>query len=77
MTIESFKDETLKRLDAAFEQQANNLLNSVRTFNTNSAIQIGGKMDGISESSKIIMDVFKLFVTADKSEEDDNDKPLY
>lgn len=76
MSISGFTEELLKRLDAAFERDANNALGAVRMFDTNRATAMTGHADGIHDASLIVREVYKLFVTPD-NEENENDKPLY
>lgn len=76
MSISGFTEELLKRLDAAFERDANNALGAVRMFDTNRATAMTGHADGIHDASLIVRETYKLFVTPD-SNEDENDKPLY
>lgn len=76
MSISGFTEELLKRLDEAFEQEANSAFNAVRAFDSSRSIHIVGKSDGLRAAAQIIKDTYKLFVTPDNNE-DENDRPLY
>lgn len=76
MSISGFTEELLKRLDAAFEKDVNNALGAVRMFDTNRAISLTGRSDGIHDASSIVRETYKLFVKSDNGD-DENDKPLY
>jgi thymidine kinase len=76
MSISGFTEELLKRLDQAFEQEANSAFNAVRAFDSNRSIHIVGKSDGLHAAAEIIKDTYKLFVTPD-NDEDTDVKPLY
>jgi len=76
MSISSFVEELLKRLDTAFEQEANSAFNAIRAFDDKRSIHIVGKSDGLHAAAEIIKETYKVFVTPDK-EEDEDGRPLY
>lgn len=76
MSIQSFSEQLLSNIDKAFEKEANSLLNEARNENKHCP-RIAGKMDGFTESVKIIKETYKLFVTEEKESDEDESKPLY
>lgn len=63
-------------MDKKFEDTANMMLNSNRAFEHDRATYLAGVCDGVSASSAIISESYKLFVT-EKSEGEDDAKSLY
>ena len=76
MSISGFTEELLKRLDAAFEKDVNSALGAIRMFDSNRAVMLTGKSDGIHEASNIVRETYKLFVKSDNGD-GENDRPLY
>lgn len=74
--IEDFKEYIQKKMDKKFEESANMMLNANRGFEHDRATYLAGICDGVSASSAIIAESYKLFVT-EKSEGEDDTKSLY
>lgn len=74
--IQGFTEKLYSRLDEAFERQANLLLDAARNFDPKISL-IAGKMDGLTEATNLIRETYKLFITEEKSQEDDNERSLY
>ncbi len=76
MSIQSFTEKTLSVIDEQFAKEANNLLNEARQ-QTEKTAYIAGRMDGLSESVKIIKETYILFVKTESDPEEDDAKSLY
>lgn len=74
--IEDFANYIQKKMDKKFEESANMMLNANRAFEKDRAIYLAGVLDGVSASSAITAESYKLFVT-EKSEGEDDTKSLY
>lgn len=75
MSIQSFSEELLKNIEAAFAKQANILLNEARQ-QTGKETYTAGKMDGMSDCIKTVHEVYKLFVKKEEAEPE-KEKALY
>jgi len=76
IVIEDFANYIQKKMDKKFEESANMMLNANRGFEHNRAVYLAGICDGVSASSDIMREAYKLFVTQ-QSEEDNDIKSLY
>ena len=74
--IEDFANYIQKKMDKKFEESANKMLNANRAFEHDRATYLAGVCDGVSASSEIASESYKLFVT-EKSEGEDDIKSLY
>lgn len=74
--IEDFANYIQKKMDKKFEESANMMLNANRGFEHDRATYLAGICDGVSASSDIIREAYRLFVTQ-QSEEQDDTKSLY
>lgn len=76
MSIQSYVEKFLSDLDAAFEKEANSLLNDVRQCGGKHQ-QIAGRIDGLHEAANIAKAAYKLFVDTNKDEDEDDVKAIY
>ena len=76
MSIQSFTEKLLEVMDVAFAREANNLLNEARN-QTDKTGYIAGRMDGMTETAKLVQETYSLFVKSEEDKDENDDKPLY
>ncbi len=76
MSIQSYVEKFLSELDAAFEKEANALLNDVRQCGGKHQ-QIAGRIDGLHDAANMAKETYKLFVDTHKDEDEDAPKAIY